>query len=410
MIIEEKVLPAVSYGVYDKARFFGSDEMREDDERSPFEIDRSRIIHSAAFRRLQGKTQIFGVANDDFFRTRLTHTLEVAQIAKGIALIAKTNPELVETIALAHDIGHPPFGHSGERALNDLMMDKRFGIFDSNAQNLRILAKLEFKSRKYNGLNLTRATLDGLLKHKRDVTSDGKPKNYFYPSEEKLIHWIIDTTPEKHLSFEGQIVDWADQIAYSVHDIEDGIHAQMITSMSLHNPMALQKITEALAGSFDTSSIQKAFQELTNEVRNIESIGSARERACERKSLTSRLIHSFVTGVTVKSAGNGKVRKRHAYDLEIPKELQCRSKVYQQIAMELVIHNHTVASIEQRAHNILGKLFEALTAKDALYLYTDEYRQFYSEAQTDAERGRVACDFIAAMTDHAAENFYRRLF
>lgn len=134
----------------------------DDDERCEFEVDRSRILHSSAFRRLSGKTQVFGIGQSDFFRTRLTHSLEVAQIAKGIALRVGANPELCEAAALAHDIGHPPFGHKGEEVLSSLMAD--FGGFEANAQNFRVLDRLETKASTHDGLDLTRATLDALFK------------------------------------------------------------------------------------------------------------------------------------------------------------------------------------------------------------------------------------------------------
>ncbi len=220
---------SVKYGAADFERLY-QDRLRDDDERSPFEVDRSRIIHCAAFRRLQGKTQIFGVVHDNFFRTRLTHSLEVAQIAKGIALICGANAELVEAISLAHDIGHPPFGHAGERTLNECL--EPFHIrFESNAQNLRTLTMLEMKQTSYQGLNLTRATLDGLLKHKIDGEVLAVP--VCYANEQELVGWITQGVPQTDLSLETQIVDWADQVAYSVHDLEDGIHAGMITSAKL---------------------------------------------------------------------------------------------------------------------------------------------------------------------------------
>lgn len=154
---------AISYDSKELARLV-PEPRREDDKRSEFERDRSRIIHSSAFRRLQGKTQIFGMGSSDFFRTRLTHSLEAAQIGKGLAINSqKADPDLVELACMSHDIGHPPFGHAGEDVLKKLM--EKDGGFEANAQNLRIINLLELKSDKYNGLNFTRATIDALIKY-----------------------------------------------------------------------------------------------------------------------------------------------------------------------------------------------------------------------------------------------------
>ena len=158
----------IGYTDHDRARRYENDKPASNEERHEFERDRSRIIHSAAFRRLQGKTQVFMAGEGDFLRTRLTHSLEVAQIGKGLALRLGANTDLVEAVSLLHDIGHPPFGHTGEAELKDLL--QCFGGFEANAQNLRIIARLETKSEEYDGLNLTRAVVDGQL-----MDSTGRP-------------------------------------------------------------------------------------------------------------------------------------------------------------------------------------------------------------------------------------------
>jgi predicted deoxyguanosinetriphosphate triphosphohydrolase len=230
---------------------------RSHDERSEFERDRSRIIHSAAFRRLQGKTQVFGLGGSDFFRTRLTHTLEVAQIGKGIALRCKyADPDLVEAVCLAHDLGHPPFGHAGEEELHSCM--KRWGGFEANAQNLRVVQQLEAKSSMYDGLNLTRATIDGLLKYKKPYRTLGHARRskFFYNPDANLLKWACEGN-RNDLSFECQIMDWADDIAYSVHDLEDGIRAGMIYEDLVEDNAFTKKVKEAFetkGGSLTTKT------------------------------------------------------------------------------------------------------------------------------------------------------------
>ena len=220
------------------------EKLARDDGRTDFERDRSRIIHSAAFRRLQGKTQVFTAGEGDFSRTRLTHSLEVAQIGKGLAiqLKVKADPDLVEAVSLIHDIGHPPFGHAGEQELKRLM--KPYGGFEANAQNIRILTKLETKSDRYEGLNLTRATIDGQLKYKEAF--DPSRKKFVYEEDTCIVDWASKAARsavtganlgEDCKSLECEIMDWADEVAYAVHDLEDSIHARYIEASTFSLPL-----------------------------------------------------------------------------------------------------------------------------------------------------------------------------
>jgi dGTPase len=384
---------------------------RSDDLRMPAEIDRSRIIHCAAFRRLQGKTQIFGVANDDFFRTRLTHSLEVAQIAKGIALIVGADTELVEAISLAHDIGHPPFGHAGERALNECM--NTFGsYFESNAQNLRTLAKLEAKNEQFDGLNLTRATLDGLIKHK-DRDGDGHARRA-YDSESDLVNWVLRDSPTDQMSFEAQIVDWADQVAYSVHDLEDGIHAGMIASARLRDAQLRAQIIKDLDSVARATFIEQAYRELLNSVHEIEDVPDPRLRAAARKQLTSRLIHRFVTAVKSRprAGGNGHaIKGRYACELVVRRVERGRASVFKAVAQRLIVQDQRIATVEHRSALLVHRLFDELIKPGAHDLYPDEFRSSFTQAGDDErQRANVARDYIAGMTDHYAETLYRRLF
>ncbi len=381
---------------------------RDDDRRSSAEIDRSRIIHCAAFRRLQGKTQVFGVANDDFFRTRLTHSLEVAQIAKGIALIVNADTELVEAISLAHDIGHPPFGHAGERALNDCMRESGAGYFESNAQNLRTLALLEAKKESYAGLNLTRATLDGLIKHKPATPGDPSAR-YAYDTERALVEWVLGATPPGEMSFEALIMDWADQVAYSVHDLEDGIHAGMITSSRLRDAALRKSIATDLRATVRPSLIDHTYRELLTSVQEMEDIGDPRRRAAARKQLTSRLIHRFVT--TVRALPRPGHQGRYARRLDVPRTMQGRAAVFKAVVQRLIVQDQRVATIEHRSVYVVRQLFDELTRSGAHDLYPPEFRGFFTDAGEDRRlRACVARDYIASMTDQYAEMLYRRLF
>ena len=249
---QRKRLAQIKYTSHDTERK-STEKLAKDDERSEFERDRSRIIHSAAFRRLQGKTQVFTAGEGDFFRTRLTHSLEVAQIGKGLAIRLGANPELVEAVSLIHDIGHPPFGHSGEKELKRLM--KPYGGFEANAQNIRILTKLETKSDRYEGLNLTRATIDGQLKYKEAF--DPSKKKFVYEEDTCLVDWaskdartaVTESDPGKGWkSFECEIMDWADEVAYAVHDLEDSIHARYIEASTFSLPLDHPRIGRIIEG------------------------------------------------------------------------------------------------------------------------------------------------------------------
>ncbi len=390
------------------------ERLRDDDERSPFEIDRSRIIHSAAFRRLQGKTQIFGVVHDNFYRTRLTHSLEVAQIAKGIALVCGANTELVEAISLAHDIGHPPFGHAGERALDACLKQYTNGMsrFESNAQNLRTLAHIETKQPSYPGLNLTRSTLDGLLKHKREGDEVAVP--ICYDDEEALMRWVTAGAPFGELSLEAQIVDWADQVAYSVHDLEDGIHAGMITSARLCDPRISSNIIAVVSERFTHSSAEQTYNWLMAQVRMMEETSDARIRAASRKQLTSSLIHRFVTAAKPRrrkrEADPLVTSERYAHMLFIPEAQRGRAAVFNEIARQLILHDQGVATLEHRSAHVVSRLFTELVKEDTIDLYPEEFRDAFAAATTNGQRARVTCDFIAAMTDSYAEMFFQRLF
>jgi dGTPase len=274
------------YGEFDFAHLPG--KRPENDHRTPFQIDRDRVLFSSAFRQLQSKTQVFQSGEYDFYRTRLTHTIEVARIARSIAEYLnqtsdrlrpdfQLDPDLVEAVGLAHDLGHPPFGHIGERKLNELMGP--FGGFEGNAQTLRILTKLIYaRPNRPSGMKPTRAFLDGILKYKalhKEHPASGTetkefPDNHFlYDDQAELRDFVFDGTALDSLgpeqlnslkSIECQIMDWADDTAYSLHDIVDGIKAGFIT------PDTLRKWADALD---DLSSYQlQTLDDLVDEIRS----------------------------------------------------------------------------------------------------------------------------------------------
>jgi dGTPase len=393
----------IHYGTPDWERQ-GNLGLKVNDERSASEIDRSRILHSAAFRKLAGKTQIFGIGQDPFFRSRLTHSLEVAQIAKGIALKTQADIETCEAAALAHDIGHPPFGHRGEEVLARLMF--QHGGFEANAQNFRVLGLLEVKFPDRPGLDLTRAVLDATLKYRQPW--DGARRKFYYvddPAVKGLVEWAMQGFEQ--LSFEGQAMDWADDVAYSSHDFEDGLHAGLITHQRLRTYQseimahARMKVSACRMADFDFVS------RLILEYER----AAPRESDATAKRITSRIITQFVgverrprTGVRFGTPA------RHRWNLYVPPSLRRRCQLLKSAAFILLINDPRVASLEARADRVLEALFGIYSADSAEALYPEPFRTRFREAREVHSRARVAADFISGMTDDYAERVYSRIF
>ncbi len=364
------------------------------DERDPWEIDRARILHSAAFRRLQRKTQVFAPAEGDFFRTRLTHSIEVSQIAKGVALRLGADPTLCEAASLAHDIGHPPFGHAGESVLNACMAQA--GGFEGNAQNLRVIATLEVKSDAYLGLNLTRATLDALLKYKRshsEALAAGEGK-FFYDDDLALVDWVCQGRRDGTTSFECQIMDWADEVAYSVHDVEDGMWADLITLPRLRDERSRAAVQSAVpeVGQHDVEAVAQ-------EMERVLLVSGSRQRKAALKTWSSFAIYELVRAATAEPAGEQGRGPRYGCRLRVDPALVVKSRILKAIAEELVFRHPRVAAVQPRASRIVGGLFEALEAKPELI--PEDYRA--------SDPARAACDYISGMTDDYAERVYKSL-
>lgn len=395
----EPRLPLLEYNNHDCDRQF-PETNPPDEERNEFEIDRSRIIHSAAFRRLQGKTQVFVSGSGDFFRTRLTHSLEAAQIGKGLALRLGAHPDLVEACCLAHDLGHPPFGHTGEAVLAECM--REYGGFEGNAQNVRLLTRLSTKSTRYNGLNLSRATLDGILKYKQPFSS-GRRK-FYYNEDGALVVWATDGGLPQEQSFECQIMDWADEIAYSVHDLEDGMKAGMISSHRLKNDWK----TRADMGDEQLNWV-------IEQVQSVENQPNERARKAARKSLTSSLIHAFVTAAERQTIPEDPAQPvstaRYRYRLAIDALQKARCITLKDIMFRLIVEDARVATLENKAERIIRGLFEVFSSlrPATAFLFPEDFRDMWEEAD-DRDKIRIACDYIAGMTDAYAEQVYARLY
>jgi dGTPase len=387
--------------------------------RTPFERDRARVVHSASLRRLAAKTQVLGPQADDFVRNRLTHSLEVAQVARDIAHPLGCHPDLAETAALAHDLGHPPFGHNGEAALDALAAG--CGGFEGNAQTLRILTRLEAKSvdaeGRSIGLNLTRATLDACTKYPwpRDDAPSPTRKYGVYADDLPVFRWLREGVDGPRRCIEAQVMDFADDVAYSVHDLEDGIVGGHIDLAVLESPTELGGVWQTVRDWYlpDTEDA-----ELDAALARVKAIGTwphatydgSRSAMAQLKNLTSDLIGVFCGSVhtaTTAAYGTGPL-VRHSADVIVPEETELEIAVLKGIAAHYVMRSEDRVELMDRQRTLIDELFAALVATEGRGL-DPTLRADYLEAADDAARTRVVIDQIASLTDASAVAWHRRL-
>ena len=387
-------------------------------ERTAFERDRARVVHAAASRRLAAKTQVVGPETDDFVRNRLTHSLEVAQVARDLARALGCHPDIAETAALAHDLGHPPFGHNGERVLAELSED--CGGFEGNAQTLRLLTRLEAKTFDADGrsvgLNLTRATLDACTKYPwtradgeapEGVHADGSPrlvrKFGVYDDDLPVFAWMREGVGGRRRCVEAQVMDLADDVAYSVHDIEDGVVAGRIDLTRLDPPAVWEtvrdwylpdatddRLDEVLAGLRDQASWPRAPYDAT------------RRSLAALKNLTSDLIGRFCGAAQAATfASGGEPFVRHRADLVVPELTRLEMAVLKGIAAHYVMRADDRLAAMSRQRELLAELVAGLAERgpDGLDpLFADDWRA----APDDTARLRVVVDQVASLTDASA--------
>jgi len=389
--------------------------------RTPFEQDRDRIIYSPAFRRLQNKTQVFLSGEFDFYRTRLTHSMEVSQIGRSIVNHLNRSSEalsdsfhidqdLVESICLAHDIGHPSFGHAGEQVLNEMML--KSGGFEGNAQNLRILVDLFYRDKtQWSGMKPTRAFLDGMLKYKTLFADSEKKKNHFiYNFQKDILDFVSPEVSfssifsnEKELnsfkSVECRIMDWADDIAYSIHDIDDGIRAGFITIKKIRNWMET-KNTEYTEN--DRSFLESLCEAVVDD---------------NFSAFLARLIGGFIHSTTLVERENPLAANtnRYRYDIAIEPDSEALCSLLKMLAINLVFHTPQVHQLEYKGGRILRKLFSVmedeyvLAEKPSYRLLPAHYHNALA-GQDEHLKRRMLCDYISGMTDGFVVRTYKRLF
>lgn len=361
--------------------------------RSPFQRDRDRIIHSAAFRRLTYKTQVFVYHEGDHYRTRLTHSLEVAQIAQTLARNLGLDEDLAETIALAHDLGHPPFGHAGEEALHEVTAP--FGGFDHNAQSLRTVTKLERRYASYDGLNLTWETLEGLVKHNGPLLKpDGKPVDRY--AAEGLPAAIIeygqshDLDLASYASAEAQIASLSDDIAYNNHDLDDGLRAGLIEIRKLRDLPLIGAFIDEIKDLYGEIADSRLIYEVNRRLISAMVLDVAGEASRRIAALEPQSVDD------IRSASNPVVSFSEAMRADL--------RSLREFLFDEFYYHPRVSRIMEDAQKIVCDLFGYfLDHPDKL---PDEWR----EQALTKEKGRVVADFVAGMTDRMALETHRRLF
>jgi dGTPase len=386
--------------------------------RSPFQRDRARIVHSAALRRLAGKTQVVGPDSSDFTRNRLTHSLEVAQIGRDLATALGCDPDVVEAACLAHDLGHPPFGHNGERALAEVAAD--IGGFEGNAQTFRLLTRLEAKTLTPRGdsagLNLARATLDASSKYPWTAgQARGSAKFGVYSDDVEVFAWMRRGTVPAATCVEAQVMDFADDVAYSVHDVEDGVVAGRIDLTALADAGLRRDIWATVRDWYVPDLSLDAFEAALARLAALPAWPTARYDGTRRslgglKNLTSRLINRFCHAVQERAEAAGRLCRMQRYSgvLEVPESTRDEIVVLKGIAAQLVMMaaGRVELMAEQRA--LLADLADRIWKAGAPAL-EPLFRTDFEAAPDDAARLRVVVDQVASFTDPSAVQKHQSL-
>lgn len=399
--------------------------------RTAFQRDRARVLHSSALRRLAGKTQVVtpgtrGRAWDASARTRLTHSLECAQVGRELGAALGCDPDLVEAACLSHDLGHPPFGHNGEQALNEFAGD--CGGFEGNAQSLRLLTRIEPKRFARSeetgelvsvGLNLTRAALDAATKYPwpRGGRPDdpASPKFGVYEDDRPVFDWVRKGAPGTRTCFEAQVMDWSDDVAYSVHDVEDGLHAGHIDPGCLHAEPERQEIFAVAIGRYvpaetDPAELAEALDRLLDQEWWPHGYDGSAVAQARLKDATSQLIGRFclaAEGATRTTYGLGRLT-RYGAELVVPRAARLECAVLKAVADRYVMQRAEQERLRADQRIVVAELAEALTdrAPDGL---DPQFRALLDEAPDDRARKRVIVDQIASLTDASARSLHLRL-
>jgi dGTPase len=396
-------------------------EPPKDPRRGAFARDRARVVHSAALRRLAAKTQVVGPATDDFVRNRLTHSLEVAQVGRELGQVLGCDPDVVDTACLAHDLGHPPFGHNGEAALDAIAA--AIGGFEGNAQSLRLLTRLEPKAvdpvtGRPAGLNLTRASLDACTKYPwlrgRGPAGAAPTKFGAYDDDGDVFGWLRAAAPTGRRCIEAQVMDLADDVAYSVHDVEDAVVGRHLDPRILADPVEVARIESQVRSWYLPDLADGEVIAAIERLRVIPAWGArfdgGHRALAALKDMTSQLIGRFTRAVesaTRRVHGGGPLT-RYCADLVVPRDTLVEIAALKGVAAVWVMTAASRQPVYARERELLAELVTALggRAPEAL---SPLHGAMWAQATDDAARLRVVIDQVASLTDASAGQWHRRL-
>ncbi|WP_427868892.1 deoxyguanosinetriphosphate triphosphohydrolase [Leucobacter luti] len=395
--------------------------------RSDFARDRARVLHSSGWRRLAAKTQVLSpTAGIDFARNRLTHSLEVAQVGRELAVALGLAQDVVDTACLAHDLGHPPFGHNGERALNEWAADA--GGFEGNAQTLRILTRLEPKRFAPDGtsigLNLTRATLDASCKYpwNREEAPAGSQKFGYFADDAPVFEWLRAGAPARRKCAEAQVMDLSDDIAYSVHDFEDAIVSEYIdpeilTSRSGHDSL-INAVSEWAGGSFTGDELGAAYDRIAETPTWLVKWDGSRSHQAQLKNFTSDMIGRFARasirstreaagGTSTAGAAGAATLARYGADIVVPREIRAEIAVLKGIVAAFVMASGHRQPTYRRQRDLLLELLDALWDAGPGALDPAYAADFRAAADESGAR-RAVVDQVASLTDQSAIAWHKQ--
>jgi dGTPase len=400
--------------------------------RTEFQRDRARVLHSSALRRLAAKTQVVRAGSDDFPRTRLTHSLECSQIGRELGSALGCDPDLVDAACLAHDLGHPPFGHNGESALAalaDAGGALACGGFEGNAQSLRLLTRLEPKV-PGAGLNLTRATLDAALKYPwfpepfpaaspalENVTLHLPAKYGAYKSDISAFEWIRAGAPARRRCLEAQVMDWADDVAYSVHDVEDGLHAGLVSMKDLSDESERVRVSAVALAHYcapewavTAAELETVFTEFMRLDCWQFSFDGGPASLAAAKNLTSELVGRLCQAAEdgTRAAAGSAPLSRYAADLVVPRRQLLECALLKAVAAHYVMTRKDAVAEQAREREVITELALAVE-RGAPATLDPVFQPAWDGAADDQERRRVIIDQLASLTDTSALAWHDRL-